>query len=104
MSKTNYFQSYGAVYTFLPRAVNDALTAPTDLLQQFIVAKVGQRLCRTWSLLNLGRSSDIADIFSGAAFIVRGYRCACEKIEAGLEEASCAKSFWSGGEDLRATL
>src|SRR6202040_4451015 len=48
--------------------------------------------------------SDIADIFSGAVFIVRGYRCACEKIKACLEQASCAKSFWSVGEDLRAAL
>jgi hypothetical protein len=34
------FERDGAVETFLVRAVNDALTATADFLQQFVVAKV----------------------------------------------------------------
>src|SRR6266581_2441415 len=104
MSQTDYFESYCAVETFLPGAINYALSTTTDFLEQFVVTTVGKRLCRTRNLLNLGRSSGIADIFNGAAVIVRGYRCACEKIEAGLEEACGAKSFRCVGEDFRSAL
>ena len=46
MAQANDFESDSAVETFLPRAINHALAATTDYLQQFIVAKVGERLCR----------------------------------------------------------
>src|SRR6266513_5994880 len=99
MSQTNYFESYGAVETFLPGAINYALSTTTDLLEQFVVTKVGQRLCRTRNLFNIGRSIRIPlfNIFSG-------YRWPREEIKACLKQASCAKSFWSVGEDLRAAL
>src|SRR4029077_8877463 len=104
MAKGDHFQCDRAIKTFLPGTIDDTLTTAADLVEQFVIAEVGQRLCRTRSLLNLGRSSGIADIFSGAAVIVRDYRCACEKIEAGLEEACGAKSFRCVGKNLRSAL
>jgi hypothetical protein len=40
------FERNGAIETLLMRAVNYALTAPADLLQQFVVAKVSQHFRR----------------------------------------------------------
>ena len=44
MAEANHFERNSAVQTFLPRAINDTLTATADHLQQFIVAKVGECL------------------------------------------------------------
>ena len=59
MSQTDYFESYCAVETFLPGAINYALSTTTDLLEQFVVTKVGKRLCQTRSLFNTRRSISI---------------------------------------------
>ena len=44
-AQANYFERYGAIETFLMGAINHALTASTDFLQQFVVAKVCQHFC-----------------------------------------------------------
>ena len=47
MAEANHFERDGAIETFLPRAINHALAATTDYLQQFVIAKIGERLCRS---------------------------------------------------------
>src|SRR5437016_3328609 len=110
------FERHCAVKTFLVCTINHALTAAADLFQQFIVAKVGQRLCRTRSLFNVGRSVCITrfNIFNGAAVIrlrrgyggrvPSGYRWLREETKACLKQAGCAKSFRRVGEDFRSAL
>ena len=41
------FKCDGAVETFLPRAINYALTAAADFLQQFVIAQVSKHLRRS---------------------------------------------------------
>jgi hypothetical protein len=93
MAKADYFQRDCAIETLLPGPIYNTLATAADLVQQFIIAEVGYRLFQTRNLFNLGGGSGIADIFSGVAVIVCAYRGACEQIETGLEEASCAESF-----------
>jgi len=59
----------------LPGAINYALSTTTDLLEQFVVTKVGKRLCRTRNLFNMGRSICITrfNIFNGGAVSANGY-------------------------------
>ncbi len=75
MSQTDYFERYCAVETFLPGAINYALSTTTDLLEQFVVTKVGKRLCRTRNLFDMGRSICITrfTIFNGGAVSANGY-------------------------------
>src|SRR5438128_3194689 len=100
MSQTDYFESYGAVETFLPGAINYALSTTTDLLEQFVVTKVGKRLCRTWCFLFIWCSLAIL----AAGVDDPGYRFVREQIKPGLEEASGAKSFRCVGENLPSAL
>ena len=44
------------------------------------------------------------NIFNRGAVVANGYGRAREEIKACLKQASCAKSFWSVGEDLRTAL
>ncbi len=64
LAKTDDFQCDRSVETLLPRTVNDALTAPADFLQQFIVAEIDQ---------HVGRMTGIID---------HGYNFVCERAEA----------------------
>jgi hypothetical protein len=41
-AQADYFKRNGAIETFLMRPINYALTAPTDFLQQFVVAELSQ--------------------------------------------------------------
>src|SRR5438552_14813070 len=112
MSQPDYFESYCAVETFLPGAINYALSTTTDLLEQFVVTKVGKRLCRTRNLFNMRRSIRITrfNIFNGGAVIrlrrgfgervASGYRRVREQTKACLKQASGAKSFRCVGEDF----
>ena len=45
MPQPDHFESDNAVETFLSRAIYDSLTATTDFLEQFVVAKISRRLC-----------------------------------------------------------
>ena len=38
-AQTDYFESYGAVETYLMRAINHPLTAPANLFEQLVIAK-----------------------------------------------------------------
>src|SRR5439155_16670249 len=71
-----------------------------DYLQQFIVAKVGERLCRTC------RFSSIRCYYTNiAARVVDcGYRCVSEQTKASLKQASGTKAFGCVGKNLRSTL
>src|SRR5437870_5402859 len=40
MTKTNHFKCDGAIETFLPRAIHDALSAAPDFLQQLVIAEI----------------------------------------------------------------
>src|SRR6266699_661323 len=106
VTEANDFERHGAAETFLSRAINDALTAAANFLQQFIVTKIGQRLCRTRNLFNLGRSirTTRSDIFNGGAVIASGYSLFREQTKACLKQANCAKSFGRVGEDFRSAL
>ena len=44
-AQANHFKRDGAIETFLMGAINYALTAPADFLQQFVIAKVAENLC-----------------------------------------------------------
>ena len=72
------FSSNGTGATFLPRAINHTLAATTDYLQQFVIAKVRERLCRLRHFLFM--------CFLRAS-LVRvddpGYRFVREQIESG---------------------
>jgi hypothetical protein len=46
-AKANDFKGDGAIETFLMGTINYALTAPAYFLQQLIVAKISQHLCRS---------------------------------------------------------
>src|SRR5437762_6552207 len=95
LAESNDFQRNRPVETFLPRTEHHALTAASDFFQQFVIAKVGQRLCRTLSLFSRGRSIRVTrfNIFSAATVIASGYRRAPEQAKAGLEQATGAASF-----------
>src|SRR5437764_15316098 len=56
MSQTDDLKSYRAVQTFLPRAIYNSLAAAADFLQQFVVAKIGECLCRTGCPFSMRRS------------------------------------------------
>ena len=100
MAQANYFESDSAVETFLPRAINHTLAATTDYLQQFIVAKVGERLCTIRFLLLSGDRTPS----SRAGVIDPGYRFVREQIEAGLKQASGTKAFRCVGKNFRSAL
>ena len=53
VSKADYFEGHCAVETLLPRAVNHALPPAADLLEQFIITKVGERPCPIRFLLSI---------------------------------------------------
>ena len=38
-AQTDYFESYGAVKTYLVRAINHPLSAAPDLFEQLVIAK-----------------------------------------------------------------
>ena len=42
LAEANHFKRDGAIETFLPGAINHALTAATDFLQQFVIAELSQ--------------------------------------------------------------
>jgi hypothetical protein len=44
-TKTNHFERYSTVETFLMRAINYALTTAPNFLEQFVIAKVSQHSC-----------------------------------------------------------
>ena len=45
MAQADHLESNSAVETFLPRAIDYALAATTDFFQQFVIAKIAERLC-----------------------------------------------------------
>ena len=57
--KANHFERDGAIETFLMRAINYALTAPADFLQQLVVAEFGWNLCGVQRLLQKRRHRSV---------------------------------------------
>src|SRR6266496_5118509 len=94
MAEANDLECQCAVETFLPGAINHTLTAATDLLQQFIVAKVGQRLCRTRSTALMGQRC-----YSDRVLIL-----AREQTETGFQQTGAAKFLRRVSENLRPAL
>ena len=91
LTESNDFQCNRAVETFLPRTEHHALAAASDFFQQFVVAKVGQRLRGARCFLILASSSSICfNIFNRAAVTASGYRGGREQTKAGLEQATGA--------------
>src|SRR5215471_21390066 len=52
-AEANHLQRDGPVETFLMGAINNALTATADFLQQFVIAKVSQDLRGSRSFLSV---------------------------------------------------
>ena len=52
MAEANDLQRDCAVQTFLPRAIDHALTAATDFLEQFVITKLSQHLGRARRFLS----------------------------------------------------
>ena len=57
MAQADHLERDSAVETLLPRAINHALAATTDYLQQFIVAKVARTSLPDLRISYLGRCS-----------------------------------------------
>ena len=55
MAQADHFQCHGAVQTFLPRAINHALTAATDFFLDFVITKVSEAFlgCRVAFFLSV---------------------------------------------------
>src|SRR4026209_1014508 len=82
-AQADYFECDGAIKTFLMSAVNYALTAPADLLQPFVIAKVSQHF-------NLRRTVTPA---RHGFLICRVFIRAVEQTKTGLKKASRANSL-----------
>src|SRR5438034_10353580 len=78
VAQADHLQCHCAVKAFLARAVNYALTAPTDFLQQFVIAKVGEHLCAIRFLSSLRKW-----LAWRVGVIDPGYRVVREQIKAG---------------------
>src|SRR5439155_19219931 len=102
MAKADHFQCDRAIETSLPGTIYNTLATAADLVEQFIIAEVGQRLCAIRFLLITRQWH--AFTRAGVIPLLRDYRFAREEIEAGLEEASGAKSLRCVGENLRSAL
>jgi hypothetical protein len=100
MAQADHFDGNGTVETFLPRPVHYALTASTDHLQQFIVAKIGKRRWSSRASLAIRRSL----IIMAAGIDDAGCRFAHKQIKPGLEQASGAKAFRCVGKNFRSAL
>src|SRR5438034_5275644 len=100
VAQADHLQCHCAVKAFLPGAVNYALTAPTDFLQQLVIAKVTQHSWWTHSLLSIQCWQAI--IVAGV--IAPGYRFTAEQTEAGLKQTSSANAPPRGGGNFRAAL
>ena len=66
MAEADHFECDGAVQTFLPRAINYALAAAADFLQEFVIAKVSKH---SWLLRG---AFFIALLASGVALVRPG--------------------------------
>ena len=58
-AQADHFERDGAIETFLMRAINYALTAPADFLQQLVVAEFGWNLCGVQRLLQKRRHRSV---------------------------------------------
>src|SRR5439155_22662218 len=61
-AKADYLQRDRAIETFLMRAVHNALTAPANFFQQFVIAEVSQYPCCSPGFLNNVCSRDVIAI------------------------------------------
>ena len=87
MAQADHFECDGAVEAFLLRAINYALTAPADFLQQFVVTKVAQ------AFLSAPRCSpDLVAADTAAGVIDPGYRFVLKQTKTSLQQASRADS------------
>jgi hypothetical protein len=74
------FERDGAIESFLMGAINYALTAPADFLQQLVIAEVSQDSRRSRGFLSIRRP----DAIIAAGVNDSGYRFVCEQTKAGL--------------------
>ena len=77
MAQTDYFESYGAVKTYLVRAINHPLSAAANFLQQLVVAEFGWNLCGVLE----------------TAVVAGGYSFIQKRCQSGLKETQAAKSL-----------
>ena len=54
LAQADHFECDGAVEAFLARAINYALAASADFLQQFVIAKVSKHLCAERAVAGIG--------------------------------------------------
>src|SRR5438552_7581466 len=94
------FERHCAIQTFLSRAIDDALTAAPDFLQQFVIAKISEHFWRTRSLLSIQCWHAIV----AAGVADPGYRFTGEQTEARLQQTGATKFLRRVGENLRAAL
>src|SRR6266513_1327652 len=80
LTKANDFYSDCAIETLLPRTKHDALTAATDLFQQFVIAQFSEKLGGASCFFIMTSSRSIRFIACGivdtAGVTALGYRCA----------------------------
>ena len=88
-AQANYFKRDGAIETLLMGAVNYTLTATTDFLQQFVIAKFSQHSCRSRDFPSIGCLHAII----AAEVLDPGYRFVCEQSKAVFQKTSRAKSL-----------
>src|SRR5437870_6618686 len=81
-----------AIQTFLPGAIDYALTAASDFFQQFVIAKISQHFSQARSTALVGQRR------------CRVFNVASEQTEAGLQQTGAAKFLRRVSKDFRATL
>src|SRR5438046_8443562 len=97
MAQANHFERNRAIETFLPGAINDALAAATDYLQQFVVAKIAE--CPRAARLHFRRARR-----SRPTCVRRFVGFISGQIKAGLKEASGTKAFRRVGKNFRSAF
>src|SRR5215467_10593830 len=100
VAQANNFKRNGAIQAFLAGPIYHSLPTASDFLQQFVIAKIGERLCPIRFLFNTGQWPGSIR----ARSIESGYRIMSQQIKSGLKQTSCTKAFRCVGKNFRAAL
>src|SRR5439155_11606928 len=100
MTEADNLERDCAIQTFLPGAIDNALTAAPDFFKQFVIAEIAQHFSRTHSLLSIQCWHAIA----AAGVADPGYRFTGEHTETGLQQTCAAKFLRRISKNFRSAL
>src|SRR5205807_9474442 len=89
MTEADNLERDCAIQTFLPGAIDDALTAASDFFQQFVIAKITQHFSQARSTALVGQRRS------------RVFNVASEQTEARLQQTGAAKFLRRVSENFR---